>query len=89
MAVHIILPLLSLAGRSLLQLMRRWPNVLAVTGLIVASGFTIMGMMRQAGETALSLWPLLALASFFFLAKEFIRAWLKVRNKEIKNRIKK
>ncbi|MGM0826275.1 MAG: hypothetical protein ACQEUY_16355 [Pseudomonadota bacterium] len=86
MAAPIILPLLSLAGRSLIQLMSRWQGVLAAIGLVVASGFTIRELMRQAGETALSLWPLLALACFFFLAKEFIRAWLKVRNKEMKTR---
>nr|WP_295712169.1 hypothetical protein [uncultured Halomonas sp.] len=86
MAAPIILPLLSLAGRSLVQLMSRWQGVLAVAGLVLASGFMIKEMMRQAGETALSLWPLLALACFFLLAKEFIRAWLKVRNKEMKTR---
>ncbi|MCE8004407.1 hypothetical protein [Billgrantia ethanolica] len=68
MAVPIVLPLLVTAGRSVALLLRRWQGVLALTGLIFATGFSLNGMIDQMGKTAVSLWPLLALGCFFFLS---------------------
>ncbi|WP_148252238.1 hypothetical protein [Aidingimonas lacisalsi] len=75
-------PALLILARSVGVALRKWPSILALTGLVAASGFTFNSMVRQAGETALSLWPLLALACFFLLAREVLKAWLKIKSKE-------
>lgn len=62
---------------------RNWRVALAAMGLIGASGFMFNAMLRQMGETALGLWPLMAMMCAFVLAKEAIRAWIKVRSKEL------
>lgn len=78
MALHVaIYPVLKGLGYAF----RNWSGVAAVTGLIVATGFSVNGMMRQAGETALSLWPLIALFFLFLLTREVIRGYLKAKEK--------
>lgn len=66
-------------------LIKSWPAIVAFTGLILATGFSFAYMLRQAGETALNLWPLVAIACFFFLTKEVVRAWYKIKKKEIES----
>jgi len=82
----LLIPFLSVAARSVGVLLRRWQGITALIGLVVASGFTFNAMVRQMADTALNLWPLLALACFFLLAKEFLRAWFKVRKAEVERR---
>lgn len=53
-------------------LAKSWPAIVAFAGLILATGFSFAYMIRQAGEAALNLWPLIALVCFFFLAKEVV-----------------
>lgn len=76
MALHVaIYPVLKGLGYAL----RNWSGLAAFTGLIVATGFSVNGMMRQAGETALSLWPLIALFFLFLLTREVIRGYFKAK----------
>lgn len=76
-------PVLWMLGRSLATALRKWPNILALGTLLLAGGFSVKLMLKQMGETALSLWPLLALACFFFLLKEVVKAWVQIRKNEV------
>ena len=82
-------PVLLAAGRALAEALKRPSALLACGGVILASGITFNGMLRQMGETALSLWPLLGLACFFFLLKEVVRAWVKIRKYEMDKEAKR
>lgn len=82
-------PLLLVAGRALAGALKRPGGLLAFGGVILASGITFNVMLRQMGETALSLWPLLGLACFFFLLKEVVRAWVKIRKYEMDKEAKR
>jgi hypothetical protein len=77
-----IAPILFMVGRSVATALRKWPGILAFTGLIIATGFTFMAMINQMGETALRLWPILVIACFFLLLKEVVKAWVKIKQNE-------
>ena len=76
MALHLAAyPVLKGLGHAL----RSWKGLAAFTGMVVATGFSMNAMIRQAGETALSLWPLIALFFLFLLAREVIRGYFKAK----------
>lgn len=77
-----IAPILMTLGRSVGVALRQWRGIVALTGMIVATGFTFNIMLSQAGKTALALWPLVALICFFLFAKEAFRGWAKIKRLE-------
>lgn len=79
-----LIPIFTLLGRSLSIALRRWQGIVALTALVFGAGFTFNSMINQMGQTALNLWPLLAMAGFFLLAKEVVRAWMKVKQQQYK-----
>ncbi len=83
MAVPLI-PIVVMVGRSVGVALKRWPTIVGLVGLIFATGFMFNAMLRQMGETAISLWPLLMIACLTLILKEVVRAWLKIRQSEIK-----
>ncbi len=62
-----LVPVLLIVGRSVGMALRRWQGIVALAGLIFATGFTFNSMLRQMGDTAISLWPLLSIICFTFL----------------------
>ena len=80
------LPAMVVTGRILSQVLRRWQGALALIGLVATGGFTLSHFVREAGATALSLWPLLLIACSFWLAKEVVRAYFKLEGKKVKVR---
>lgn len=79
----LLIPFFSVAARSVGVLLRRWQGVTALIGLVVASGFTFNAMVRQMADTALSLWPLLALACFFCWLKSSSGLGLKCERQKL------
>lgn len=84
-----IAPVIITLGRSVGYALHRWQTILSLAGLVATSGFTVNSMIKQAGETTLNLWPLLVLAFSFLILKEIVRAWLKIKHRELHEKPKK
>ena len=59
--------------------LKNWKGVLSISGLFATGALSLNAVIRQAGETALSLWPLLALFFLFLFAREVARSYFKAK----------
>lgn len=64
----------------------RWQGIIAFTGFFVATTFSVNSFINQATDSALRLWPFLAIGCFFLLLKELIRGWIIIKSKKSKNK---
>jgi len=81
-----LIALLPTAASALKIVFSRWQGILAFTGFFVATTFSINAFISQITDSALRLWPILAIACFFLLMKEFIRGWVIIKSKETKTK---
>ena len=70
---------LAVAGRAVAITLRKWPGLLAAAGFVVTTSFSFSHLVSEVGQTALNLWPLLALACFFVLAREVVKSYFKLQ----------
>lgn len=71
-----------LFARALFSLLQNWRSIAALTGLIVATGFTVTGLLSAFSATFRKLWWLAALAAVVMLGREFIRAYFLLKSAE-------
>lgn len=79
MAAPVVAGLLVTIGRATAQTFRYWRGILAWAGLIAATGFSFSYFVKQAASSAVSLWPLAALAFGFLLAREVVRQYVIIK----------
>ena len=77
-----LLPILLTVGRVSKHALTHWQGLLAFAGLAIATSFSFNSFLQQATDSALALWPILSLACFFLLLREFIKGWLAVKKQE-------
>lgn len=72
------------AGWGLKYLIQNGRPLLYSIGLIAAGTISLKSLAEEAKDTAIGLWPLLALTFFFLLLREFIRGYFKAKEKNNK-----
>ena len=68
--------------RALLQLLSNWRAIVALVGLMLASGFSLKIFVEQLGESASKFWWIGALACVVLLGREFIKGYFALKLKE-------
>ena len=62
--------------------MKRTRSIVYFVGILAATGFSLSSCTSQVADTALSLWPLLALICFFLLAREVKKSYFEIKKSE-------
>ena len=68
--------------RVVLQLLTNWRAIVALVGLIFATGFSLKIFVEQLGESASKFWWIGALACVVLLGREFIWKYFALKRKE-------
>lgn len=78
-----------LAIKALFQLARNWRALLALSGLVLATGFSFKIAFEQVAESASKFWWIVALACLVLLGREYIKGYFKLKRKQIQHGEKK
>lgn len=75
--------LIILGARAIGEALKNWPNILAMVIFILALEFSLTRFFSNLGDSSLKYAWLAVLASAVYLAREFIRAYFKLKRKEL------
>lgn len=68
--------------RAILALLKNWRAILALAGLILATGFSGKMFVQELHESIFSHWFLLALVCVVILVREFLRGYFEIKRTE-------
>ncbi len=69
--------------RAILSLLNNWRAIVALAGLVLATGFSGKIFVEQIGESAIKFWWIAALACVVILGREFIKAYFVLKAKQL------
>ena len=75
------LPIVPIWG-ALTVAIKKTPTIVLLATTVVATSFSLSSCTSQVADTALSLWPLLALICFFLLAREVAKSYFEIKKSE-------
>lgn len=70
--------------RALLQIFNNWRSILALTGLILATGFSLKMFIHEAGESVSKFWWVAGLACLVILGREYIKVYFDLKKEQLR-----
>ena len=67
--------------KALIKLASNWRAILALSGLVLATGFSLKILVNELGESAAKFWWIVGLACLVILGREFIRGYFMIKSK--------
>lgn len=75
--------------KALIKLASNWRAILSLSGLVLATGFSLKILVKELGESAIKFWWIIALFCLVILGREFIRGYFMIKSKPSTSRHKK
>ena len=81
-AIEEIMPL---AIKALFKLASNWRAILALSGLVLVTGFSFKIALEQAANSVGKFWWIAGLACLVLLGREYIKGYFKLRKQQIRH----